>query len=209
MTVIIFYATNAEVIQLKNSLETNKNKALSQFRVEWVCTGVGLMHATGKIVQAIHQFKPSLMLQVGIAGSFNTSFSLGESFVITMDAVADEGVWENNTFTHTSEMEFCKQPLWHMNQNLLMLKKFPTHHSITVNTVTTTHLQAFTEKYKMPLETMEGAALHWAGNLFRIPYFQVRGISNYVGERNKANWKFQEAITNSNEMALKLLLSLR
>jgi nucleoside phosphorylase len=27
-----------------------------------------------------------------------------------------------------------------------------------------------------------------------IPFIQIRGISNFVGERNKKNWKIDEAI---------------
>ncbi|NMD28678.1 MAG: futalosine hydrolase, partial [Bacteroidetes bacterium] len=29
-----------------------------------------------------------------------------------------------------------------------------------------------------------------------IPFLQIRGISNYVGERDKSKWKMEEAIDN-------------
>jgi futalosine hydrolase len=41
---------------------------------------------------------------------------------------------------------------------------------------------------------MEGAAFHYIGIMKSIPFIQIRGISNFVGERNKKNWKIDEAI---------------
>lgn len=210
MDVCIFYATEAEVTLLQSKLSRPLPLALEPFTLHFICTGVGLLHATGTIMQAAQQIKPALMLQIGIAGSFNKQVPLGNSFLIQKDAVADEGVWEQHNFIHTSEMSFCQQPLWFENSSAASTQpQFPVHHSVTVNTITTEHIAALADKYQQPLETMEGAALHWAGNQLNIPYFQVRGVSNYVGERNKANWKFQEAITNSNEMAYDLLVYLR
>jgi futalosine hydrolase len=38
-----------------------------------------------------------------------------------------------------------------------------------------------------------------------IPFIQIRGISNYVGERNKQQWKIKEALYAATE-ACHLLL---
>jgi futalosine hydrolase len=39
-----------------------------------------------------------------------------------------------------------------------------------------------------------------------IPFLQVRGISNYAGERNKKLWKMKEAVANLNQQ-LKSIIS--
>jgi futalosine hydrolase len=52
---------------------------------------------------------------------------------------------------------------------------------------------------------MEGAALHYMGRDLNIPFIQIRAVSNYVGERNKAKWKMNEAIYNLNETLLQYL----
>jgi futalosine hydrolase len=52
---------------------------------------------------------------------------------------------------------------------------------------------------------MEGAALHYMGRDLNIPFIQIRAVSNYVGERNKAKWEMQEAIYNLNETLLQYL----
>ena len=62
-----------------------------------------------------------------------------------------------------------------------------------------------TDKYKSQIESMEGAALHYIGRDLSIPFIQIRAVSNYVGERNKAKWKMQEAIYNLNETVLQYL----
>jgi futalosine hydrolase len=39
----------------------------------------------------------------------------------------------------------------------------------------------------------------------KIPFLQLRGISNYVGERNKANWKIRESIDALNQQLIKMI----
>jgi futalosine hydrolase len=50
---------------------------------------------------------------------------------------------------------------------------------------------------------MEGAALHYVCREANIPFIQLRAVSNYIGERNKANWKIKEAVDNLNQAILK------
>jgi futalosine hydrolase len=71
--------------------------------------------------------------------------------------------------------------------------------AITVNTITddAEYNDRFQKKYHADIETMEGAALHYVCLQEKIPFLQIRGISNYVGERDKMNWKITEAIASS------------
>jgi futalosine hydrolase len=39
----------------------------------------------------------------------------------------------------------------------------------------------------------------------KIPFIQLRGISNQVGERDKSNWKITESIALLNEHLIKLI----
>ena len=52
---------------------------------------------------------------------------------------------------------------------------------------------------------MEGAALHYVGLMEKIPFIQLRAVSNYTGERNKKKWKMKEAIVNLNNELIRLL----
>jgi futalosine hydrolase len=41
--------------------------------------------------------------------------------------------------------------------------------------------------------------------MLQIPFLQLRGISNLVGERNKENWKIPLAIEQVNQSLIRLL----
>ncbi|MBK8310223.1 MAG: hypothetical protein IPL04_04300 [Chitinophagaceae bacterium] len=55
------------------------------------------------------------------------------------------------------------------------------------------------------VESMEGAALHYVCLMEKIPFIQLRAISNYITERNKKKWNMKESITNLNKEIIKLL----
>ena len=52
---------------------------------------------------------------------------------------------------------------------------------------------------------MEGAAFFYACRMAEVDALQLRGISNYVGVRDRSTWKMGEAITAVNE-TLRLVL---
>ena len=79
--------------------------------------------------------------------------------------------------------------------------------AITVNEITTdTKRIAWYQQNVSPVvESMEGAAFHYVCLKENIPFLQLRSISNYIGERDKAKWNLKEAITNLNEKLILLL----
>src|SRR5690606_26021013 len=83
----------------------------------------------------------------------------------------------------------------------------PSVDSITVNSIqdNPARNQHFLEKYGADIETMEGAALHYVCLQENIPFVQLRGISNRVGERDKLQWKLNEAIENLHQQTDKFL----
>jgi futalosine hydrolase len=99
-----------------------------------------------------------------------------------------------------------------VNKNKVWLQRtnLPQVNAITVNQIITNKalLQKIATKYKPTIESMEGAALHYVCIQHNVPFVQIRGISNYVGERNKSKWKIKEAIRNSNQVLIYLFESL-
>ena len=87
------------------------------------------------------------------------------------------------------------------NLNLLSVK------SITVNKISDSALQKqqLLSNFNADIETMEGAALHYVCLQEKIPFLQIRSISNYVGERDKSKWYMKEAIKNLNNTISKLI----
>jgi len=65
------------------------------------------------------------------------------------------------------------------------------------------------DKYNPAVESMEGAAFHYACLLEKIPFFQLRSISNYVEVRDKSKWKIPLAIQQLNENLITYIEHLR
>ena len=215
MRVIITAATNGEWMpsfQKINPAYAGTNK---RFSVGFHESGIGLLASSVSLMKMFVQETPSLIIQVGIAGCFDKKIPLGKVFAVKDDFAGDIGVMENKVWKDLFDLKFDKpndapyekkslpNP-WLSQYNLL---KLPTKKGVTVNTISTdkNKIDLYSGRYKATLESMEGAALHYMGRDLNIPFIQIRAVSNYVGERNKAKWNMQEAIYNLNETLLQYL----
>jgi futalosine hydrolase len=150
-------------------------------------------------------------MQVGIAGCFSEELFLGSVAIVGQDKCADEGVWENNQWRSVFSLGFADgntvpyQTEWLVNNYLATSNPptLPIVSAITVNEITTNpqRIAQYQSLYNPMLESLEGAALHYVGNLLHIPYLQIRGISNRIGERDKSHWQIQSALENSQRAA--------
>jgi len=182
-------------------------------QVDVLITGVGSPSTIYHLLKRIHQVDYDLIIQAGIAGSFNSSMLLGQPVLVKQDCFADLGMEENGNYTPVFNSEFADKdefPFadgWLINQdNNLKYPDLPKAKAITVNKVSDSELQKkqFIQTFNADIETMEGAALHYVCLLEKIPFLQIRSISNYVGERNKTKWKMKEAIENLNKELITL-----
>jgi futalosine hydrolase len=168
-------------------------------------TGAGITSTLYHLQKRIQQVDYDMIIQAGIAGSFTGELQLGETVLVQQDTFGDLGAEEKNVFIPLFEMgladkdEFPFTNGWLVNQNKWLrqfdLKKV---NAITVNTVSDDALlkQQREKKFSPGIETMEGAALHYLCLQENIPFLQVRSISNWVGERDKAKWLMKASIEN-------------
>jgi len=88
------------------------------------------------------------------------------------------------------------------NKHVELLRQYnlPLVKSVTINEITTrpARIEQLQQKYQPVVESMEGAAFHYVALLEKIPFIQLRAISNMVGERDKSKWKMKEAISKLN-----------
>jgi futalosine hydrolase len=110
-------------------------------------------------------------------------------------------------FNGLNEFPFKKGMLENEFKMQLSLKEAK---GITVNCLTDEMEQIgiLQKKYQADIESMEGAALHFVCLQEKIPFLQIRGISNFVGERDKSKWQLKSAIESSNNAALQILKSM-
>lgn len=215
MRVIITSATVAEWMPSFLEMDHLYTGESQRMKVQFHQSGVGMLASAVSITRMVLEDKPDLVIQAGIAGCFDTSVPLGKVFVVNEEMLGDTGVEEDGKWKDLFDLKlekssyhpFEKRKLpnpWLGKYNLL---KLPEANGITINQVSTdsTRIQQLVKKYNPMLESMEGAALHYVCREANIPFLQVRAVSNYIAERNKANWKIKESLANLNQVLLKYI----
>lgn len=206
MGILIVAATSFEI---KPSL-----RVLKKLKADVAITGVGCPVSVYRITKAIQQYRPSVIVQAGIAGSFDMTVPLGTVVAASQDEFGDMGVTEKGQWRSVLDMGFLSagtQPFKEgvlKNPNRILLKRCGLEKvkAATVNEITTNKakIRLFKEQQVM-IETMEGAALHYVALMEKIPFLQIRSLSNYVGERDKNRWQMSEAIANLNGELLRVV----
>ena len=79
---------------------------------------------------------------------------------------------------------------------------------ITVNEIKSSDFTGFQRNQLPVVESMEGAALHYVCLMEKIPFLQIRSVSNVMGDRDKNRWKIKEAIENLHETLVFLIQKL-
>ena len=184
----------------------------SGHRLRFFTTGVGMLQSSFYIQQHIHQFRPELLLQIGIAGSFDPALSPGSVVLVEKEYLGSLGVEENTAgfqqhwkdifdlgLQAPSEAPFIEKAL--VNPCLdrwpwIKQMRLQTGTGVTIDEISTSpaRIQALKTLYRPTVESMEGAALHFNALMHQTAFLQIRGISNLIGERDKSKWKIGPAL---------------
>ncbi len=194
MSVLIIAATEMEILPF-----------LKQFReAEVIITGVGAPIAIYSLTKKLFFRSYELVIQAGIAGTFDDKLVIGETLIVEKDKFADIGMTWKGKFVSVFESgladgnEWPFQKEWLTNNGDLNrfcnLKKV---NGITINNVSD-NLLPHNFSLNNTIETMEGAALHYVCLHEKVPFLQLRSISNKAGDRNKQNWNIELAVQNLN-----------
>lgn len=215
MKVVITSATEKEILQIKQTLNSDYTKANDALQILFHESGVGILYSCFSITKLIFEQKPDLIIQAGIAGTFNKETILGKVVTVKDEYLADTGVEENGKFSDIFDLHLHDKNLFPFTDkklnnpnleklNLLQLKEVT---GITINEISTRgqRIEQLKAKYNPEIESMEGAALHYCCLQTFTPFIQIRAVSNYVGERDKSKWNFEEAFKNLTATILKYM----
>ena len=216
MRVIITAATNLELDGSAKKASQLFQK--SKLKLSFHATGIGMLASGVNLTQLITAHQPDLIIQMGIAGSYIKTEPLGKVMVVASESIADLGVREKGIFTDLfdsqlikdNEAPFKKRKLTNPAIRSFNILKTDMVAAVTINEITTSpkRIKEIIAAYNPVLESMEGAALHYVGGLTKTPFIQIRAVSNYVGERNKAKWKLKESIEQLEAYVLTYLATL-
>lgn len=224
MRILLAAATAFEVQgtlgYLQSVLDDHGNGYLGNDRVDIqvVVTGVGLPLAAFSLGTVLAQVPFDFAIQAGIAGALDRQLELGEVVEVFSDRFADLGVEERDgSFTSVHRLNlvppdsppFRRGQLW--NHPEVERAFLPKVHGISVNKAhgTADSIAALRQRFpEAQVESMEGAAFHYACLLHELNFLQIRAISNYVEPRNREAWEMQAAMTNLNAALIDLFRTL-
>jgi futalosine hydrolase len=203
MKILVVAATKNEVQLTIDHFSCTGDHLMETEKFDFLVTGVGMVATAFALGQHLSK-KYELVLNVGIAGSFDRNISLGELVHITEDTFAELGAEDHDDFISLPQLGFGEQTFHSRYTNLPQLNKVK---GITVNKVhgnATTIAKTFS-LYQPQTESMEGAAVFFACHQMGISALQVRSISNYVEPRNRDSWNIGLAIKNLNDWLISYL----
>ena len=217
MLILVIAAKEAEI---KPTVEFIAAHYPTATHIHFAYSDIGLTAATFSITRLALTLAPDLIIQAGIAGSFETGYQPGEVVLIDSEQQADLGVLENAQWKNIFDLQLTDEnqapykkgvlPNPYINHfNFLGIRKVA---GISVNTISTdtATISRIQLSYPVPvIESMEGAALHFVGRQLQIPFVQLRSLSNQVGERDKSRWHFTQAIQSLNAKLIELLTHLQ
>ena len=207
MRVLIVAATQAEVEPLMTSLGMQRSddeenlfvtRHVSVANCSVLITGAGMVPTAFALARHLPHNVYNVVINLGIAGSFDRNIPLGKVLEIYEDTFAELGAEDDKQFISIEKLGFGAsifKPTSAINQ--FTKKHFINKaNAITANTVhgNNDSIAAIVNRLNPQLESMEGAAFHYVCLLKRQPFLQVRAISNYVEARDKTKWKMKEAV---------------
>jgi futalosine hydrolase len=214
MFLLLLSATDFEINETALWL---KNKFLSHnaLNPELLIGGIGQLQTAYALQKKILLHRPELVIQAGIAGTSSPG-DLGKTFAIRSEQIADLGVREKTGFRNIFEMgldkpdrpPFQEGKLINPYRRLLDWTELPVIEAITVNEIKSADLAGFQRNRVRIVESMEGAALHYVCLMEKIPFLQIRSVSNLLGERDKSRWKLKEAMENLHKTMVSLIQKL-
>ena len=214
MNCLVIAATPIEIAPFLTYLKKEKK---IKYEIDVLITGIGLTAATYALLNQINIKKPAFIIQAGVGGCFDIDIKLGSVVAIKKETIADQSVVELKTLKTLFDLKLLpqnKNPFsngWLVNSNDILRKiKLRKVTGISVNEITTDKkkVKLYRDRFKPVIESMEGAALHYVSLMEKIPFLQIRSVSNYIAERNKQKWNMKEAVENLNKELISILIQL-
>jgi futalosine hydrolase len=221
MRILIVAATQPEVQPLMDSLGMQKSdeeenlfvtRHTSVANCSVLVTGAGMVPTAFALGRHLPHNVYNLVINLGIAGSFDRNIKLGDVLEITKDTFAELGA-ENDTQFISIEQLGLGAGIFNPTSSISYFTKKISPAKATAITVNTVHgntgsITIIVDRLNPQLESMEGGAFFYACRELKVPCVQIRAVSNYVEKRNRDNWQIGLAVKNLNTFALELIKEL-
>ena len=203
MQILIVSATSFEIKLLQDTFPK---------KINFLITGIGIPQSIFKLTNELSRKNYDLVINLGIAGSFNKEFELGKVVLIKENYFADIGFETDKGFIPINDSKIAPNQINRFvnKTSFSFLENIQAVKEITVNN-TSGNLKTISlrkELFTAETESMEGAAIFYVCSEKQIDFVEIRSISNYIEERNTANWDIPLAISNLNKYAISFISDL-
>ena len=172
-------------------------------------TGVGMVATAAWCSRALTQTAYDLALNFGVCGSFDPFIEPGTVVHVISDRLSELGAEDGTGFLTLDELQLPGEAVF-VNLDPPSnpgLEQLPPVIGITVNTVhgDERSIALIVDRFNPQVESMEGAAFMSACLIHKVPFAQVRAVSNLVERRNRESWRIADAIRNLSVAALRII----
>ena len=214
--------TAAEEQELQRAIKAfNEVKQYHQVQaqVDFHLTGIGAVQAchrvTKEVMKGVMENNPyTLVINMGIAGSYDLqAYPIGSATVVSREYFADLGFGSSEGFSDLFQYGILNKDEFPYTGGALarqllpysnieeVLARYREGAGATVQCVTGTP-----EKLKELIKTgtsitfrHQGAGVYYAALMEDVPFFELRTVSNAVGERDTSKWNSREALDTLEE----------
>ncbi|MPM42512.1 Futalosine hydrolase [bioreactor metagenome] len=221
--ILITSAEEEEIITAKQAFNSLTKEEQELLEVEYMLTGIGTTSTSYRLTKQLCSTETpyDLVVNTGIAGSFSEEFPIGAVARIDKEYFGDLGFETFSGFQTLFEYQILDADTFPfkggaLNAPLLgdrlenALSHIKKASSVTVQTVS--GLPEKTDRLRMgfspQIESMEGAAFFYICLLERVPFIELRSVSNEVGERDRTKWNIPLALENLKKETANLLKAL-
>jgi futalosine hydrolase len=214
MHLLLLSATDLEISETATWLN-NHAIGLNALKPKLLIGGIGQLQTAYALQNRIRLERPGLVIQAGIGGAPSID-DIGKVYAIGSEQIADLGVMKKTGFTNIFDMglenrdrfPFRDGRLDNPYRSLLEWTGLPVLDGKTVNGIMSSDVGGFQRNSLRVVESMEGAALHYVCLMEKVPFLQIRAISNVTGDRDKSRWKLKEALMSLHEKLVVMIQKL-
>jgi futalosine hydrolase len=219
MKILVTAAEEQELRRAERAFDMVKKSKDVKAQVEFRLTGIGAVQAchcvTREVVAAAAAGEPyNLVVNLGIAGSYDLeAFPIGSAAVISREHFADLGFGSEEGFSDLFQYGILEKDDFPYTKGALarqllpyphiekVLEKYGAGAGATVQCVTGTQARCneIVSMYNPQIESMEGAGVYYAALMEKVPFFELRTVSNAVGERDTSKWESKAALDTLEE----------
>jgi futalosine hydrolase len=214
--ILIVAATAMEVVPVFERMDprptadtTVKGYAHGRHEIDLLITGVGMVATAVWCSRALTRTAYDLALNLGVCGGFDSAIQPGTVVHVVSDRLAELGAEDGETFLTLEQLGLPGDSAFTNASppSNPALEQLPAVTGITVNTSHGNErtIALVVERFKPQVESMEGAAFMSACLITKVPFAQVRAVSNLVERRNRESWRMAEAIQNLSAAALRIV----